>query len=562
MKPMTPMKWITNIKTKFGVDFFEGPAHHLRSQSGVGIMEALVVTVIVALSAVAFLTLSENQSTFLKRTRQTNARDQLGNFFQGVIQDRALLLFSAQHSKNTRLKECLGDAERGIAPKCEIGKPQPLWILDLSDPTLKKVWTAPPSTPALFDEHGQGCEKEKGAYCRFQVYTTFTAYCDTDAQTCSYPGRIVINLGIKQLASTDRNLTPMNLKPVEFTAAHLISYNKPPEVLSFPPELTLSSAQPVKSFNIVFRRERPEFKVIWHMCDSTSTEVMIQCLESNDSDTITITARLATHTSGKSHKARFQLANLGPSPNTSKIVEIPITILPVCSLPWGAFLESGLSVTAYDKPIVGLDEDCKPATLLCDNGTLVGSAKYQNCQRRTPSNCVTPWGEPVPHGQARVAFGLESVPFGMLCPQENRVCTDGKLSGSALYRACTVQPALGCNLPWGGQIGHGEQVVAFMHQQVPFGQSCEATREFRYCQNGLLGGSFNFPNCNQGPPRNCTTPWGAQVGHNFKVPAYQRPSVPFGQPCNGGGNIEERSCNDGLLSGSFGYPSCFVQPPI
>lgn len=525
-------------------------------------MEALVVTVIVALSAVAFLTLSENQSIFLKRTRQTNARDQLGNFFQGVIQDRALLLFSAQHSKNTALKECLGDAERGVAPKCTIGKPQPLWILDLSDPTLKKVWTAPPETPALFDEHGQGCEQEKGTYCRFQVYTTFTALCDDESTKCQYPGRVIIHLGIKQLASTDRNVTPLNLKPIEYTAAHLITYNKPPEILSFPAELSLSAVQPSKSFNILFKRERPEFQVIWHMCDSSSTEIMIQCLASNASDSITVTARLGTHTSGKTHKARFQLSNLGPPPNTSKIVEIPITILPVCSLPWGTFLESGLSSVAYEKPLVGLEEDCKPVTLVCDNGTLVGSAKYQSCQRRTPSNCVTPWGESVAHGQSRVAFGLESVPFGMLCPQETRVCTDGKLSGSALYQSCTTQPPMPCNLPWGGNTNHGTQVLAFQYQQVPFGQNCDITRELRYCQNGTLSGSFLYQSCSQGPPRNCTTPWGAQVQHGHRAPAYQRPSVPFGQPCNGGGNFEERSCNDGILSGSFGNSSCYVQPPI
>jgi hypothetical protein len=120
------------------------PSKILHSEKGVGIMEALVVTVIVALSAVAFLTLQENQGIFLKRTRQVNTRDQLGNFFHGVVQDRGLFLFSALHEKNSDLRDCLGNPSRGIPPACAIGKPFPLWLIDLTDPTLKKVWTAPP----------------------------------------------------------------------------------------------------------------------------------------------------------------------------------------------------------------------------------------------------------------------------------------------------------------------------------------------------------------------------------------------------------------------------------
>lgn len=57
--------------------------HVLNSQRGVGLVEALVVTVIVAMAGLAFLTLVENQNIFVKRTRQTNARDQLTFFFTG-----------------------------------------------------------------------------------------------------------------------------------------------------------------------------------------------------------------------------------------------------------------------------------------------------------------------------------------------------------------------------------------------------------------------------------------------------------------------------------------------
>jgi hypothetical protein len=534
----------------------------LSCESGVGIMEALIVTVIVAFSAVAFLALTENQSIFLKRTRQVNSRDQLGNFFQGVVRDRTLLLFSSQNAKNHKLKDCLGDAEHGVAPKCEIGKTQPLWLLDLSDPDLKRFWTAPPETPALFDEHGQGCEREKGNYCRFQVSTTFIAYCDNDAKDCKYPSRVVVNLGLKQLPSPDKKITPTILKPLQFTAAHYISYNIAPEIISAPSEILLSAAQPVKNFNILFRRDISEYKILWHICDSSSPEVMIQCVESDSTNAVTITARLATHESGKTHTARFQLSNFGPQPNTSKIIEVPIRILPVCYLPWGAILESGMTSLAYEKAIVAPEEECRPTPIGCDNGKLIGMAKFQNCQRRQPSNCVLPWGEAIAHGQERLAFKNDTVPFGALCTEEIRTCNDGKLSGSGLFQHCITQPALPCSLPWGGTINHGGQVVAFAHQQVPFGQACENSRELRTCQNGVLTGTYNYVNCTVSPPRNCVTPWGSQVAHGQSVPAYFRSTVPAVQSCTSGGNFEQRLCQDGTLGGNFGNASCSVLPPI
>ena len=117
--------------------------------SGVGIVEALVVTVIVALAAVAFLSLTENQNLFLRRTRQTNARDQLTTFLQGLVRDKSLLLFSARHPSNVKLRKCLGDADKKTEPDCDYGKQSPLYLVDLTDPTFQKVWTGPTEAPVL-----------------------------------------------------------------------------------------------------------------------------------------------------------------------------------------------------------------------------------------------------------------------------------------------------------------------------------------------------------------------------------------------------------------------------
>lgn len=533
----------------------------LRSQSGVGIMEALVVTVIVALSAVAFLTLQENQGIFLKRTRQVNTRDQLGNFFHGVVQDRGLFIFSAQHEMNKDLRDCLGDPARGTPPGCAIGKPFPLWLIDLTDPTLKKVWTAPPDKPALFDESGQGCGEDRRALCRFEASTTFTALCSDERTDCKYPSRFVVNLSLKQLYSQNQAVTPLNLKPVQYSHAHLIQYNRPPKFLAVPQKLWLSSFSSSRSVVLTLINERTEFPLAWHACDSSSPEIMVQCLEPTNSNSVTATIRLATGTFGKTHKVRLQIANLGPAPNASEIIEIPVSIEPVCITPWGQIIENGITVTAYDKPTVAYTEECKTADLTCVNGVLNGTGKYQNCARRTPIACQLPWGETLPHGTSKVAFGYQTVPFGMLCPQETRVCTDGVLSGTAQFPNCTIQPAAACTTPWGVQVPHGNTAIGYLTANVPFGQSCDSQQQVRMCNNGVLAGTASLQNCTVALPRNCNAPWGATVIHGMNIDAYSRQTVPFGQSCNVGGVFERRTCFDGTLNGSFGFPNCTTLGP-
>lgn len=530
----------------------------LRSEKGVGIMEALVVTVIVALSAVAFLTLQENQGIFLKRTRQVNTRDQLGNFFHGVVQDRGLFLFSATHEKNSDLRDCLGNPERGIPPKCAIGKPFPLWLTDLTDPSLKKVWTAPPDKPALFDENGQGCGEDRRALCRFEVSTTFTAYCANAQTDCKYPTRFVVNLSLKQLYSQNKAVTPLNLKPVQYSHAHLIEYNQPPELVNVPEKLWLSSVTSSKSVVLSIANEQTEFPLVWHACDSSSPEIMVQCLEPTSANSVTATIRLATNAFGKTHKVRFQIANLGPAPNASKVFEIPVSIEPVCLTPWGQTIENGISVTAFNQASVSFKEECKSDTLTCANGTLVGNGKFPTCAKRAAVACQLPWGEMIQHATSRVAFGYTSVPFGSVCPQETRTCYDGILSGTAQFPNCSIQQAANCLTPWGVPIPHSNTVVAYTSAVVDFGKSCDA--QVRMCNNGILSGTASIQNCAQALPRNCTF-GGINVTHNTTVDAYSRLNVPFGQSCNVAGVFERRLCFDGTLGGSFPNRTCITLGP-
>lgn len=46
-----------------------------------------------------------------------------------------------------------------------------------------------------------------------------------------------------------------------------------------------------------------------------------------------------------------------------------------------------------------------------------------------------------------------------------------------------------CSVPWGGQeIPHGASVTAYEHEEVPYGE--ELKSEQRFCNDGVLSGSF------------------------------------------------------------------------
>lgn len=58
-------------------------------------------------------------------------------------------------------------------------------------------------------------------------------------------------------------------------------------------------------------------------------------------------------------------------------------------------------------------------------------------------------------------------------------------------------------------------------------------------------------------PRDCTAPWGATVAHGDSVTAYETSTVPAEESCND----ERRTCNDGVLSGTFQNRTCEVEDP-
>ncbi len=98
-------------------------------------------------------------------------------------------------------------------------------------------------------------------------------------------------------------------------------------------------------------------------------------------------------------------------------------------------------------------------------------------------------------------------------------------------------------------VQNGESVTAFSSPSVPFGQSC--LLETRKCVNGVLSGSYWFPTCEVRPPAECSL--GTQtIAHGKTQSAFFKSYVQSGGTCL----REVRSCNNGSLSGSFNYTTC------
>lgn len=107
--------------------------------------------------------------------------------------------------------------------------------------------------------------------------------------------------------------------------------------------------------------------------------------------------------------------------------------------------------------------------------------------------CTLPWGAVLQSGSNMLAYQSASVAFAGGCVSELRGCLDGVLSGSFQYPTCTVQANQDCTLPWGATLQHGVTTVAYQAASVTSGNSCVS--ELRSCSSGMLSGSYQYPAC-------------------------------------------------------------------
>ena len=90
------------------------------------------------------------------------------------------------------------------------------------------------------------------------------------------------------------------------------------------------------------------------------------------------------------------------------------------------------------------------------------------------------------------AYQSASVAYGGSCQAENRLCSSGVLSGTYAFSACTVRAASNCILD-GQTVEHGSSVDAYQAKSLPYGSVCES--QTRSCENGVLSGSYPYLSC-------------------------------------------------------------------
>lgn len=108
-------------------------------------------------------------------------------------------------------------------------------------------------------------------------------------------------------------------------------------------------------------------------------------------------------------------------------------------------------------------------------------------------------------------------------------------------------PGIACAAPWGGTIDSGAEVIAFENATVPFGNVCNG--ETRICDEGSLSGSFTNQTCTVATSSSCNLPWSGSINDGQSVTAY----LSYNSSCS---TTETRTCNNGVLSGSYQYNSC------
>lgn len=93
----------------------------------------------------------------------------------------------------------------------------------------------------------------------------------------------------------------------------------------------------------------------------------------------------------------------------------------------------------------------------------------------------------------------------------------------------TTRAANSCSRPWGGTIAHGSSVTAYAAASVPCGGSCSS--QSRSCNDGVLSGSYTKASC---APASCYT-WTAYSQVNANQSTTCSPSNPAGQACSTAG---------------------------
>jgi hypothetical protein len=253
---------------------------------------------------------------------------------------------------------------------------------------------------------------------------------------------------------------------------------------------------------------------------------------------------------------------IGQNEWTSFITHVPVGVSVAscsCGLPWGGSLSPGQSATVYANASEPCHGSCSAQTRTCQCSTtgicaLSGSYTNQSCGVQACLPCNLPWGGQIGDSQSVYAYASSSVGCGSSCSGQYRSCDNGNLSGSYGAQSCSAEPCP-CNLPWGGQISNGQTATAYANPSVSCGSSC--TSENRICSNGYLTGSYTNTSCSV-ETCGCALPWGGTMAEGDSMTMYA--GTPSAQNWNGTWSWYAsncygitRTCSGGVLTGDSSY---------
>ena len=185
--------------------------------------------------------------------------------------------------------------------------------------------------------------------------------------------------------------------------------------------------------------------------------------------------------------------------------------------------------------------------------------------------------------------------FGYQRPQQRKNIVIQ--SPSAQITPRNISPWV-CRTPRWQVLGTWQSTYAFENSQTPDWIQCKF--EIRYCNNGVLWGSYAYPTCDQiyqpiisltgteqvlqilwwddtndisqpllkpgesssviwaarPYPRSCVV-WSSDVSHGSSIVTYRTSRVAYGLSCES----QTRVCTDGTLSGSYTATACMIDPP-
>lgn len=179
----------------------------------------------------------------------------------------------------------------------------------------------------------------------------------------------------------------------------------------------------------------------------------------------------------------------GSTATTTKNVTILVSEALGCIAPGGKEIPSGSSIEAYLTSSVAYGGTCVSETRNCLNGKLSGSYPNGSCKPVEARDCSLD-GTTIKSGESITAYKTPEVK-DTACISETRTCTNGTLSGSGSYWAarCTAN----CTTPWSSSVVAGGTVTAYETSSVEYGGTCVS--ENRMCTNGTLSGTYRNPKC-------------------------------------------------------------------